>query len=159
SPDEGDRTPPDGLTAHQPPSPGRPARAACPQPPTREPSAPVSAGGAGRVAGIAAGPRRVSVARATPPTSSTPAHHRSGVIDSPRNRAADDIPKPGTSRENGATGEAGWRRSSQPQAPKPRTVATQATNSTVPAPCQSRPARASRSRRGPSRRSERASSG
>lgn len=49
----------------------------------------------------------VRVVRATPPTRSAAAHQRGTVTDSPRNSAADDIPKTGTSREKGATVEAG----------------------------------------------------
>ncbi|GGX64297.1 hypothetical protein GCM10010358_18170 [Streptomyces minutiscleroticus] len=72
-------------------------------------------------------PRPASEASATPPTSSAAAHHCGPRTGSPRNSAADDIPKTGTSSENGATVEAGWRFSSHPHAPKPKTVVTQAT--------------------------------
>ncbi|GGS49712.1 hypothetical protein GCM10010221_55990 [Streptomyces parvus] len=59
----------------------------------------------------------------------------------------------------GATDEAGYRRSRKPQAPKPNTVLTQATNRMMPTPLQSSEASASASRSGPSKRRDRPSSG
>lgn len=85
---------------------------------------------AGSGAGSGDGSRRrpgVTDVNATPPTSNAAAHQRRGLTDSPRNSAAADMPKTGTSSENGATVDAGWRRSSRPQAPKPKTVVIQAT--------------------------------
>lgn len=69
------------------------------------------------------------------------------------------MPKTGTRRVNGATEEAGWWRSRWPQAPKPKTVLTQAMNRMIATPVQSSAARAAMSRSQPSKRRERASSG